>query len=324
MSSVIEASVGPPCRDGEPSKGSRLKCLLHGDEVVRICGVNDGLTALLAERNGFEALWASGLGISAAQGVPDASIATMTDFFQAAQVIDRSTRLPVLADCDTGFGDVNVVAQVVRTYEHGGIAGICIEDKLFPKRNSFTDDGQILEDPIHFATKIAGALAARQSSDFLILARLESFVAGFGLDDVLRRAALYREAGADGLVVHSKKADPDEIESFALAWRTSGMGLPVIVIPTTYPTVTIPQLRELAVDGVIYANQALRAAIQAVDRVLARIVADGTCAGVEADLATVAEVLELLGTDEIRDRDAWFLHELRKRRAATSLEAVAS
>jgi phosphoenolpyruvate phosphomutase len=324
VSPTAQIAGGESDRSLTPSKGSCFKGLLEGGDVVRIVGVNDGLTALLAERNGFEALWASGLGISAAHGVPDASIATMTDFFQAAQVIDRSSRLPVVADCDTGFGDVNVVAHMVRTYEHAGVAAICIEDKLFPKRNSFTDDGQILEEPAAFATKIAGALAARQSADFLVLARLESFIAGLGLDDVLRRACLYREAGADALVIHSKKAEPDEIEAFARAWRSAELDLPLIVIPTTYPTVTIPRLHELGIDGVIYANQGLRATIRAVDKVLARIAREGTCAGVESDLATVAEVLDLLGTDEIRSRDAWFLRELQRRRTANHLEAVAS
>jgi phosphoenolpyruvate phosphomutase len=294
--------------------------------VVRILGVNDGISALLAERHDFEALWASGLGISAAHGVPDASIATMTDFFQAAQVIDRSTQLPVVADCDTGFGDVNVLAHVVKTYEHAGIAAICIEDKVFPKRNSFTDGGQILEDADAFATKVAGAVAARRSADFLILARLESFVAGFGLDDALRRALLYREAGADALVIHSKSPDPIEIEEFSEAWRSAGLDLPLIVIPTTYPTVTISRLRELAVAGVIYANQALRATILAIDHVLARIANEGSSAGVDNEIATVAEVLELIGTDEIRSRDAWFLQQLRDRRESMSnrVEALAS
>lgn len=306
-----------------PSKGSRLRTLIGGDCPARIVGVHDGFSAMLAERHGFDALWASGLGISAANGVPDASIASMTDFFHAAQVIGRATELPVVADCDTGFGDVNVLAHLVRTYETAGIPAICIEDKRFPKRNSFTD-GQLLEDPHAFATKISSAIQARTSSEFLIFARLESFVAGMGLEDVLRRAQLYEHAGADALVVHSKQPCPNEIEEFIGAWRSMGHESPVLVIPTTYPAVTVDGLQRLKINGVIYANQALRAAMLAIDTTLAKVASEGTTAGVEGEIATVAEVLDLLGTGEINRRDASFLREVESRREAERAKAIAS
>lgn len=308
--------MGPGQAFSHPiSKAARLAGLLRGEEVVRLVGVNDGFSATLAERNGFEGLWASGLAISAAHGVPDASIATMTEFFQAAQVIERATDLPVVADCDTGFGDVNVLAHMVNVYARAGIAAICIEDKLFPKRNSFTD-GQLLEDMHAFAAKIDCAIEARGSAETMVLARIESFIAGAGVADAVRRARLYEEAGADGLVIHSRHPRPDEIESFAHEWQRHGSDLPVIVIPTTYPSVTVAELRALGVDAVIYANQILRAAMQAMDQTLQRIALDGTSAGIDEEIASVDDLLELMGTGEVGRRDAWFQRETERRRAA--------
>lgn len=298
-----------------------LRELLESDRVVRIVGVSDGFTALIARRHGFDALWASGLGVSAAHGVPDASIATLTDFLGAAQTIDRAAELPVVADCDTGFGDINVIAHMVRAYERAGIAAVCIEDKLFPKRNSFAE-GQVLEDAHAFAAKVAAAVAVRSSPEFLIFARLESFVAGFGPEEAIRRARLYADAGADALVIHSKEPDPGEVEAFAHAWRSAGHELPIVVIPTTYPTVTVAELRDLEINGVIYANHALRAAMRAIDRVLGRVAADGTTANVEGEIASVGEVLQLLGTDEIARRDSWFQAEIDRLRALERVEAL--
>jgi phosphoenolpyruvate phosphomutase len=295
--------------------GARLRSLLAGERLVRLVGVNDGYSAMLAERHGFEALWASGLGISAAHGVPDASIATMTEFLQVAQILERATTLPVIADCDTGFGDANVLTHMVECYERAGIAAVCIEDKLFPKRNSFTS-GQALEDAHVFATKICCATDARKSSDFMILARVESFIAGAGLTDAMHRASLYEEAGADALVIHSKRTEPSEIREFVMHWRLSGHRSPVFVIPTTFPAVTVPELEALGVDAVIYANHALRAALLAIDRVLGWIAEEGTTLLADADIASVADVLELVGTDEVNRRDSWFEAEVERRRKA--------
>ncbi len=295
--------------------GARLRELLAGEELVRLIGVNDGYSAVLAERHGFEALWASGLGISAAHGVPDASIATMTEFLQAAQIMERATDLPVIADCDTGFGDVNVLTHMVELYERAGIAAVCVEDKRFPKRNSFTD-GQALEDMHVFATKICCATGVRKSADFMVLARIESFIAGEGVEDAVRRAGLYEEAGADALVVHSKQPEPTEIREFVEEWRMAGRRSPIFVIPTTFPSVTVAELRALGVDGVIYANHALRAALLAIDRVLGRIAKDETTFYAEGEIASVADVLDLVGTGEVNRRDAWFQAEVERRRAA--------
>lgn len=141
-----------------------LRARLEREPIARAIGGNDGLVGMLAERHGFDAVWASGLAISTSHGVPDAGILTMTELLAAAQVMTRSTTLPVLADCDTGFGDVNVVTRMVQEYETAGIAGVCIEDKEFPKRNSFTT-GQELAEPQAFADKLQAAKQAQTDPD---------------------------------------------------------------------------------------------------------------------------------------------------------------
>ncbi|HEV3071796.1 MAG TPA: isocitrate lyase/phosphoenolpyruvate mutase family protein [Solirubrobacteraceae bacterium] len=280
------------------SSSATLRALLAHDTITRAVGAGDGLQARLAERHGFDALWASGLAISAAHAVPDASILTMTEFLTAAQVIDRACELPVLADCDTGFGDVNNVARMVREYERAGIAGVCIEDKEFPKRNSFTD-GQELASIAEFTARLLAAKDAQRAPEFVVVARVESLIAGEGIDDALARAACYQDAGADAILIHSKTADGEEVLDFARRWRKRSQPLPLIAVPTTYYSVGWPLLAQAGISMVIYANQALRAAVRAVDDTLERISAAENTAPVESDLASVQDVLALIGMDEL-------------------------
>jgi phosphoenolpyruvate phosphomutase len=280
------------------AKTTTLRRRLAGAGITRVVGVNDGLSAMLAEKHGFGGLWASGLAISAAHGVPDASILTMTEFLAAAHVIDQASDLPVLADCDTGFGDVNVVRRMIREYERAGIAGVCIEDKEFPKRNSFSG-GQDLADPDEFAAKIRAAKLTQTDPDFVVIARIESLIAGAGLDDALARAEYYEEAGADAILIHSKAAEPDEVLAFAREWRRRPDPLPLVAVPTTYYSVNRRALEEAGFAMVIYANQALRAATRAIDDAFERMEHSESTAALESDLASVDAVLELIGMDEL-------------------------
>jgi len=288
---------------GRPSPGALLRARLHEGAAVSVGGVYDGLSTLVAERFGFGALWASGLGIAAAHGVPDASILTMTEVRDAVRVIARTSALPVIADCDTGFGEVRNLRRAVRDFEHAGAAGICIEDKLFPKRNSFLP-GQQLADPHEFAGRVAAAKSSQDGEDFVIVARLESFIAGAGLDDALRRAALYAEAGADALVVHSKSTTADEVLAFAEVWRGGGRPVPLIAIPTTYHATTLHELEAGGFSMVIYANQAVRAAVQAMEAALTDLVEQGTSAPIEERLAPVRRIFELTGEAGVDRHDA--------------------
>lgn len=310
-----------PCTNRPSSvleKSDRLRRALRAPGIVRVVGAHDGVSARLCERHGFDAVWASGLGISASNGVPDASILTMTHFLAASVVIDRSTSLPVIADCDTGFGDVNVVMHMVREYERAGIAAVCIEDKQFPKRNSFRG-GHRLADKHEFSAKIRAAKAAATPGGMAVIARLESLIAGVGLDDAFARAEAYADAGADAILVHSKSREPDEVTAFARRWCAAGRAEPLIVVPTTYYDVTADDLAATGFKAVIYANQTLRASIQAMDEALGAITLAGSSAAIEDAVASVEDVFALIGTDQIELVDAWFEGEIEHARASADV-----
>ncbi|MDX3458203.1 isocitrate lyase/phosphoenolpyruvate mutase family protein [Streptomyces sp. ME02-8801-2C] len=280
------------------SQRMALRHMLASGTFVRTVGVHDGLTAILAERAGFEAVWAGGLGISAAHGVPDAGLLTMTEFHADAVRIRRVTALPVIADVDAGFGDVNVVRRMVRLYEESGIDAVCIEDKQGPKRNSFRD-GNTLEDPEAFAMKISAAKSAQRQGDFVVIARLESLIAGAGSEDALRRAELYCSAGADAVLIHSRAQDAGQIAEFCAEFRARGSSVPIFAVPTTYYTTDFHQLRDLGLAGAIYANQMLRAMIRSGEDLLASLARTGSTAEMEPSIAAVSEVFDLVETDKL-------------------------
>ncbi|WP_067475385.1 isocitrate lyase/phosphoenolpyruvate mutase family protein [Nocardia amamiensis] len=288
--------------NGYGSKSAQLRKLLGGDRLARVVGVGDGLSALLASRHGFDALWGSGLSISAAHALPDASILTMTEFLQATAVIDAATPLPTIADCDTGFGDVNVVMRATREYERRGIAGICMEDKQFPKRNSFSR-GQQLAPIAEFAQKIRAAKSVQVSPDFVVIARVESLIAETGMADALERGARYAQAGADALLIHSKSESPDEVLEFAARWHQQNDPLPLVAVPTTYYSASADELERGGFSMVIYANQSLRAVVRVVDDVFARLSRAASTAEMEEQLIPVVEVLDLIGMDSLLTSD---------------------
>lgn len=288
--------------------------------VVRVGGVHDGLSALIAEDSGFDALWASGLGIAAAHGVPDANILTMTEVCAATEVIARASRLPVISDCDTGFGAVRVLRRMVADFEAAGAAAVCIEDKLYPKRNSFLG-GQELIDAAEFAMKVRVAKESQSDPDFIVIARLESLIAGLGLEDALHRAHLYADAGADAIVVHSKARTPDEVVEFSGRWRDEGQTVPLVAIPTTYCGATVDELAEAGIAMVIYANQALRASIRAMQD-MRRILEQGTSAPLEDEIAPLKTLFDLTGEKDVDRYDQWFDEQIERVRRDGTLVAA--
>jgi phosphoenolpyruvate phosphomutase len=286
------------------SYAGSLRQLLGSGLVVRAVGAHDGFTALLAQRFGFEAIWAGGLGISTAHGVPDAGLLTMSEFHAAAVQMRRCTNLPIIADVDAGFGDANVIQRMVRLYETSGIDAVCIEDKQYPKRNSFRN-GHVLEDAHVFAGKIAAARAATSGHDFMIVARLESLIAGRGMADALSRAEAYCAAGADALLIHSRSRQPDEIAEFIATIRAAGNAIPIFVVPTTYHVASAAQLHALGANAVIYANQVMRAAMRAIAELLETVSTSGSTTAMESRIATVTELFDLVETNKLLDDEPW-------------------
>ncbi len=289
------------------NKAKILREALASQDIVKVVGAHDALSAIIGEQVGFDAIWASGLGISATHGVPDASILNMTEFLEAAEVMDKATRIPVIADCDTGFGEVNNVKRMIIEYERRGIAAVCIEDKIFPKRNSFLAGGQDLADMDEFATKIEVAKRTQRTEEFMVIARLESFIAGAGLEDALKRARAYTDAGADALLVHSKAKDAEEVFSFSTHWNQENRKkVPLIVVPTTYCDVETKELIRNQYRMVIYANQALRASVSSIQHVLSNILQSGTSKYIEDEVAEVKNVFNLIGTDDLNQTQQWY------------------
>src|SRR5262247_1823193 len=189
--------------------------LLGGDRVVLAAGAHDALSAKLADEAGFDAIWASGFGISAVQGVPDANILTLTETLEAVRRICDAVAVPVVADCDNGYGNAINVMRTASEFERAGAAGICIEDNEFPKRCSFY--AGVRRDLVateEHARKIEAAVSARRNRGFAVIARTEALICGLGLDEALTRATAYAAAGADAVLVHSKQKDFAELARF--------------------------------------------------------------------------------------------------------------
>ena len=180
------------------SKNESLRKKLESKSIVKVGGAFDAMSAKLVESAGFDAIWAGSFAISAIHNVPDASILTMTEFFDAASNMAQSCEIPVIADCDTGYGDANNVRHLVKKYENAGIAGVCIEDKTFPKQNSLLKDGNnpLLSEK-DFVAKILAANDVKQNKAISIIARVEALISGIGMEEALKRAYAYEKAGAD-------------------------------------------------------------------------------------------------------------------------------
>ena len=285
------------------NKASLLRKRLSSGKILKIMGAHNGLGAKLIERHGFDGIWASGLEVSTAYALPDANILTMTENLEAARAINDATHLPVVCDCDTGYGNASNVKHMVKRYEAAGLAAVVIEDKHFPKLNSFVPGRQELVSIEEFCGKIRAAKEVQQNPDFMVIARIEALIAGWGLEEALQRAHAYAGAGVDGIVIHSKSAAPDEVFAFARRWNRK---LPLVAIPTTYYGVTDSDLQKEGFSMVIYANHGLRAAIRAMDRTFKTIAEAGTTAAVEETIAPMKEVFELQGMGGVREDEEKF------------------
>jgi len=286
--------------------GKSFRVLLARDGPVILVGAHTGLGAKLAEEAGFDGVWASGLEISASCGIPDANILTVSENLAFADRINEPCNVPVLCDCDNGYGDAKNVAAMARKYVHHGLAGICIEDNPFPKQNSFYGKGLDLEDIAVFSGKIRAAKSVT-GSDFLIVARTEALIQGLGMEEARDRAHAYADAGADAVLIHSKKKAPDEILEFARAWDRP---TPLVAVPTTYNTISADDLYKAGYKMIIFANHGLRACITALRSTFGTLKKDPRGAAVDGGIATIDDVFRLSGKKELDDIDKEFIPKL--------------
>jgi len=198
-----------------PRKTTQLRNMIRSPELEFIMEAHNGLSARIVEEAGFKGIWASGLSISASLGVRDNNEASWTQVVEVTEFMSDATTVPILLDGDTGYGNFNNMRRLVRKLEQRQVAGVCIEDKIFPKTNSFIDgEAQPLADIDEFCGKIKAGKDAQQDDDFCLVARVEALIAGWSLSEALKRAEAYRQAGADAILIHSKKSTPDDIDAF--------------------------------------------------------------------------------------------------------------
>jgi phosphoenolpyruvate phosphomutase len=283
------------------TKREKLRADLGSKKPAIAVGAHDAMTASLIEKNGFDAVWVSGLGVSTmTYGLPDLNLITLTEALAAAVRIDAVTSLPVIADCDNGFGSLTNLVRTVREYERSGIAAVCVEDNTFPKRNSLYRGKSVREliPRDEQSRRIRAAKRAQETTDFLFIARVESLIAGYGVDDAYDRAASYVDAGADALLVHSRDKRLADIDAFLDRWNGAG-NVPLVAVPTLFPDFTADQLFERGFRLIIFANQTMRAAVHATSQVLATLRAERNAAAADAEITPVDEIFGLVGTKEM-------------------------
>lgn len=286
-------------------KRARLRAGLAGPGAIVAVGAHDALSAVLIEERGFDAVWVSGLGVATmAHALPDLNVVTMSEALEAAVRIDRATSLPVVADCDNGFGGFGNVLRTVREYERAGIAAVSIEDNLFPKRNSLlgSDVDRGLVPMAEQARRLKAAKESQDSEEFVIIARVESLIAGIGVEDACARADAYVEAGVDAILIHSRDKTLGEINGFLERW--SGVGrVPLVSVPTLYPSFTAEDLAAKGFRLVIFANQAMRAAVGAMEAALDTLAAERRASAVDPSIVPVDHIFDLVHTREAIARE---------------------
>ena len=282
----------------------RLRKLLHLIPIVKTLEVHSGLTGLIAEKtivsNGetidqFDAMWISSLCDSTDKGKPDIELVDMTSRFRTINDVMEVTTKPIIFVGDTG-GLTEHFVYTVRSLERMGVSAVIIEDKTGLKKNSlFGTEVEQTQDSIeNFCGKIRAGKQAQLSEDFMIIARIESLILGRGFKDALKRAFAFRDAGADGIMIHSRQKEPEEILEFCDAFRAKDRETPLVVVPTSFNGVTEAELASHGVNIVIYANQLLRAAFPAMEQAAKSILTHHRAKEADDSLMPIKEIITLI------------------------------
>lgn len=252
------------------SKSQRLRNLL-ATHTVAIPGAFNALTAIQIERAGYEVLYVSGAGISAARGLPDIGLISLTEMAAEAATIAKAVAIPTIVDADTGYGPPSAVMEAVRTFEQGGLAGMQIEDQEAAKKCGHLS-GKRLIPTFDMVAKIKAAVRARRDRGFVIVARTDARTVD-GLEAAIQRAQAYVEAGADALFPEALLS-AEEFGTFALEMRKAGVHVPLIANMTEFgktPYLSVGEFESLGYRGVLFPVSALRAALRAVEKLLVEL-----------------------------------------------------
>ncbi|MBC7837513.1 MAG: phosphoenolpyruvate mutase [Nitrospiraceae bacterium] len=301
------------------SPSSQFRKLLLSNQLEFICEAHNGLSAKIVQEAGFLGIWASGLSISAQFGVRDNNEASWTQVLENLEFMSDATTIPILLDGDTGYGNFNNMQRLVRKLEQRKIAAVCIEDKLFPKTNSFIKgNAQPMADMQEFCGKIKAGKDAQSDQDFSIIARVEAFICGWGLAEALRRAEAYHQAGADGILIHSALSVPDEILAFKQEW---GNRCPIVIVPTKYYATPTDVFRQHGISMVIWANHMLRTAVAAMQKTARTLKEDEQLLSIEDKVAPVSEIFRLQNAAELQVAEDRYLPKGAEGTAAIVLAA---
>jgi len=282
----------------------QLRRLINAKPIVRVIEAHNGLTGLIAENTKivkdnqsreFDAIWISSLTDSTAKGKPDIELVDLTSRINTISEILEVTTKPIIVDGDTG-GIPELFVYTVRSLERLGISAIIIEDKIGFKKNSLfgTEVEQQQDNVDNFCYKIKQGKKSQVTEDFMIISRIESLILKKGLDDALIRARAYIEAGTDGIMIHSKEKDPSEILAFCEKYKKFDKRVPIVVVPSTYNSVTETQLQQYGVNVVIYANQLLRSAYPAMIKTAQTILENERAFEAEQYCMPIKEILTLI------------------------------
>lgn len=282
----------------------RLKQLISMRNIAKAIEVHNGITGLIAEKtvvedNGqfdqFDAMWISSLCDSTAKGKPDIELVDMTSRFRTIDDVMEVTTKPIIFDGDTG-GLVEHFVYTVRSLERMGVSAVIIEDKIGLKKNSlFGTEVEQTQDSIeHFCEKISAGKKVQLTGEFMIIARIESLILEQGMDDAVNRARAYVKAGADGIMIHSRKKEPDEIFEFCRLFRSEDKDTPLVVVPTSFNSVTEAELAAHGVNIVIYANQLTRSAVPAMEQTAKDILKFHRAQEVDSRLMPIKDIISLI------------------------------
>ena len=286
---------------------SRLKRLMQNKNIVRILESHNSLTGLIIENlklkkknkiEEFDGMWSSSLTDSATKGKPDNSSVDFSSRVSTLNDMMDVTTKPLIFDADNG-GQIEHLSYLIRSLERSGVSAIIMEDKIGLKKNSLfkNQKGTKQDDPNLFAKKIRQVCKSRQSKDFLVIARIESFILGKGLNDALKRAEIYSKAGVDAIMIHSKEKTPNEIFSFAKKFKKSKNFVPLVSVPSTYSKVYEKDLIKNGFKIVIYANHLLRAAYPAMQFAAKKILKNGRSFEIEKKIIPIKEIINLIQND---------------------------
>ncbi|MBB4376358.1 phosphoenolpyruvate mutase [Bradyrhizobium sp. SBR1B] len=282
----------------------RLRAQVCSDhELSFLMEAHDGLSARIAARSGFKGLWASGFSIASSLGFRDANEASWSQLVESIERIVDSTELPVLVDGDGGFGNFNNARLLARKLRQVGAAGVSLEDSCFPKLNSLVGERHQLADIDEFSGRLR-AVKDVVGDTFILIARVEALIAGHGLNEAIVRAHAYADAGADAILIHSRKSSANEVLSFAAEWSNR---IPVVIVPTTYYRTPVSAYRDARISTVIWANHSMRAAAAAMRRVCDSIAAQESVAGIESHISPLTEIFDLLRYDELAASEKRYL-----------------